>query len=45
MRNRWILWLVFKLRDPIRGSLAKGDPAVLSDLQFVLANTEAGTKR
>ena len=36
---------VLKLRDPITGSLAKGDPAVLSDLQFVLANTEAGTKR
>ena len=36
---------VLKLRDPITASLAKGDPAVLSDLQLVLSNIEAGTKR
>ena len=36
---------VLKLRDPVTGALAKGDPAVLSDLQFVLTNIEAGTKR
>jgi hypothetical protein len=36
---------VLKLRDPITASLAKGDPAVLSDLQLALTNIEAGTKR
>jgi hypothetical protein len=36
---------VLKLRDPITAALAKGDPAVLSDLQLVLTNIEAGTKR
>ena len=36
---------VLKLRDPIIAALAKGDPAVLSDLQLVLTNIEAGTKR
>ena len=36
---------VLKLRDPITGSLARGDSAVLSDLQLVLTNIEAGTKR
>ena len=32
------------LRDPITASLAKGDPAVLPDLQLVRSNIEAGTK-
>lgn len=36
---------VLKLRDPITASLAKGDPAVLSDLQLVLTNIEGGTKQ
>jgi hypothetical protein len=36
---------VLKLRDPITAALAKGDPAVLSNLQLVLTNIEAGTKR
>jgi hypothetical protein len=36
---------VLKLRGPITASLAKGDPAVLSDLQLVLSTIEAGTKR
>lgn len=35
---------VLKLRDPITAALAKGDPAVLSDLQLVLTNIEAGTQ-
>lgn len=34
-----------KLRDPITAALAKGDPAVLSDLQLVLTNVETGTKQ
>src|SRR5512146_556696 len=36
---------ILKLRDPITATLAKGDAAVLSDLQLVLTNIEAGTKR
>ena len=36
---------VLKLRVPISAALTKGDPAVVSDLQLVLTNIEAGTKR
>jgi hypothetical protein len=36
---------ILKLRDPITAALAKGDPAVLSDLQSVLINVQAATKR
>ncbi|MDT8067395.1 MAG: hypothetical protein ROO76_04440 [Terriglobia bacterium] len=36
---------VLKLRDPITATLAKGDAAVLSDLQLVLTSIQAGTKR
>jgi hypothetical protein len=36
---------ILKLHDPITAALAKGDPAVLSDLQLVLTNVETGTKR
>jgi molecular chaperone GrpE (heat shock protein) len=36
---------VLKLRDPITTALANNDPAVLSGLQLVLTNIEAGTKR
>jgi type II secretory pathway pseudopilin PulG len=36
---------ILKLRDPITAALAKGDPAVLSDLQLVLTTIEAGTKQ
>jgi hypothetical protein len=36
---------VLTLRDPITSALAKGDPGVLPDLQLVLTNMEAGTKR
>jgi molecular chaperone GrpE (heat shock protein) len=36
---------ILKLRDPITAALAKGDPAVLSDLQSVLTNIQTGTRR